>query len=125
MNVSFDVNDKCRLAVDVKDMKQAFEFLAYAGTVFGEDSCGNCESKNLRLTHRQPQGFDYYSVECKDCRYEWKFSQQFEANGGKMYPKNTEWVPPYSGDGDTGASDSGSRSNTEAETQQVAAEPAF
>ena len=103
MNVSFDVGSKCRLAVDVKDVKQAFEFISYAESVFGVDRCGNCQSGNLKLVHRQPQGYDYYSVACKDCLHELKFGQQKES--GRLFPKG--WEPPYSDGSDEAKSDVG------------------
>ena len=100
MNVTFDVGSKCHLTADVKDVKQAFEFIAYSETVFGVDRCGNCESANLQLTHRQPQGYDYYSVLCKDCHHELKFGQVKETK--RLFPKG--WEPPYSDDGGNGES---------------------
>lgn len=98
MNVDFKVNENCRLSVDVSDVKQAFQFIAYAESVFKVDRCGNCESGNLRLAHRQPQGFDYYSIECQDCKHEFKFGTVKET--GQLFPKG--WEPPYEGNGDSG-----------------------
>ncbi len=111
MELSFDATSKCRLTVDVSDVKQAFEFLAYAETVFGVDQCGNCSSSNLKLDHRQPQGYDYYSVVCKDCRHEFKFGQVKES--GQLFQKG--WEPPYESDGDSTQS-----SDDERETAQTA-----
>jgi hypothetical protein len=95
MLVSYAVNDRTKIDLDVKDVKTAFSFLAYADSVFGTKRCGNCESDNLSLVHRQPQGFDYYSVRCNDCKHELKFGQQKE--GGKLFPKG--WEEPYFAEG--------------------------
>lgn len=117
MNVTFDVGSNCRLSADVEDMKQAFEFIAYAESVFGVDCCENCQSKNLRLDHRRPKGYDYYSVQCKDCHYELKLSTTKE--DGRLYTK--EWEPPYSDDGDGGNhGDGGKSSQGESESQEPA-----
>ncbi len=101
MQVTFDVSKDCHLTVDVPDLRKAFEFIAYAGSVFNVGRCGNCESDNLQLAHRQPKGYDYYSVVCKDCRHELKFGQQKETN--RLFPKG--WEPPYSDDDDSGSTD--------------------
>lgn len=119
MNVTFDVGSNCHLAVDVPDVKQAFQFIAYAESVFGVDRCGNCESSNLQLLHRQPQGYDYYSVQCKDCHHELKFGQVKES--GRLFQKG--WEPPYSDDSDDGGSgESGNdqSSHSESESQEPA-----
>ena len=102
MNVTFDVSSTCHLALDVTDVKQAFQFIAYVESIFGVDRCGNCESGNLQLSYRQPKGYDYYSVVCKDCHHEFKFGHVKES--GRLFPKG--WEPPFSGDNDSNDSDS-------------------
>ena len=101
MQVTYDVSASCRLTVEVSDVKQAFQFIAYAGSVFNVGCCGNCESDDLKLAHRQPQGYDYYSVVCNECRHEFKFGQQKET--GHLFPKG--WEPPFESDGDDGGDD--------------------
>lgn len=96
MLVTYNVNDRTKIDIELKDVKQAFSFLSYADDVFGVKECGNCGSRDLAFCHRQPQGFDYYSVKCKDCKHELKFGQQKE--GGKLFPKG--WEPPYYADDD-------------------------
>ena len=92
--MTYAVNDRTKIDIELKDIKQCFSFLSYADSVFGVKCCGNCESKNLSFCHRQPQGYDYYSVKCNDCKHELKFGQQKE--GGKLFPKG--WEEPYYND---------------------------
>ena len=95
MKVQYKVNDDCTIDCDVKDMTQAFQFLSYADTLFGVKECGNCQSPNLRCKHTTPQGkYDYYSVECQDCKYEMKFGQRMEDK--RLFPKG--WEPGWSGE---------------------------
>lgn len=91
MKVTYDAGANCAMEVEVKSLEQAFQFMAYADDVFGIKKCGNCGSPHLTRKHRQPKGYDYYSVECDDCRHEMKFGKTKE--GGKLYPKG--WEPPY------------------------------
>jgi len=93
VGVEFNVNEKCKLRADANDMKQAFQFIATAQTVFGVDRCGHCESTNLRLKYTTPQGYEYYSVQCQDCRYELKFGIRQEDK--QLFPKG--WEEPYQG----------------------------
>lgn len=101
MLVSFEASKKCRLDFEASDIKQAFQFIAYAESVFGVDTCGKCGESNLKLMHRTPQGYDYHSVACQDCGYELKFGQVKET--GHLFQKG--WEPPYSDDGDSGSTD--------------------
>jgi hypothetical protein len=96
MLVSYAVSERTKIDIEVKDVKTAFSFLSYADSVFGTKKCGNCDSDNLSLVHRQPQGYDYYSVKCNECKHELKFGQQKE--GGKLFPKG--WEEPYYAEGE-------------------------
>lgn len=98
MQVTYAVNDRTKIDIELKDIKQCFSFLSYADTVFGVKRCGNCDSDSLSFVHRQPQGFDYYSVKCGDCKHELKFGQQKE--GGKLFPKG--WEEPFYSDNEGG-----------------------
>lgn len=94
MKVVYEVKPGAVIEVDgLRDTKQAFQFLAHANEIFGVKQCGQCDSPNLKLQHRQPKGYDFYSVKCKDCHYELEFGQTKEGN--KLYPK--DWVPPWDG----------------------------
>lgn len=96
IKAKYTVNSKCQLEFEGKDVKDMFQKLSHIGDVFGQGRCGNCESDNVQMQHRQPSGFDYYSVVCKDCRHEFKFGQMKDS--GKLFPKG-QWEPPYDGEG--------------------------
>lgn len=92
--VEYQASKNAKFKIDLKDLTQAFEFLSYADSVFGVKQCGNCDSTNVRFSHRQPQGYDYYSVVCQDCGHELKFGQQKDSK--RLFPKG--WEPPYNED---------------------------
>lgn len=94
MQVEYQVlGGKGKLGFEAGSINEAFQFLAQSETVFGVDSCGNCESTNLALAYKTPGEFEYYSIKCKDCRHELKFGQT--KDGKKLFPKG--WEPPYEG----------------------------
>ena len=97
VGVEFNVNEKCKLRADASDMRDVFSFMCSAQTLFGTDRCGHCESPNLQYKHSQPlkdgKKCDYYSLVCKDCRYELKFG--IRQNDGQLFPKG--WEEPYQG----------------------------
>jgi len=106
MKIAYDINDRCKIDVDVKDMKQAFDFLAYADSIFRVSECGNCGSKDLKLDTRNPKGFTYRSIVCNECKHTLKVSEQKPEKGGKMY-LNREWEEPYYGGDEAGDDESG------------------
>jgi len=62
--------------------------------------CGECESEDLLLEHRQPQGYDYYSVKCNKCGYNLPYGEYKEGDGA-MFQK--QWEAPYAKDEDDDA----------------------
>lgn len=108
MQVNYKLNDKCSLTMESKDMKQVFDLLAYADSIFKIAECGNCGSKNLRFDVRNPKGYIYRSLVCNECRHTLKISEQKPENGGRLYP-DKEWMEPYDGgNDDSGSSRRGS-----------------
>jgi hypothetical protein len=95
--VEYKVNEKSTFKIDLEDVKEAFQFVAYCDTIFGVDCCGNCKGPNLRLLYRTAQEYQFYSVQCKDCHYELKFGQT--KVGQMLYPKG--WEEPYNGGGES------------------------
>lgn len=97
MKIDFRVSDSLRIEQDVKDSKQAFQFIAYLQTIFGVKRCGNCDCDRLHLSHRTTtEGHDYYSVVCDECKHELKFGQT--KVGNKLFAKG--WEEPYQSDDD-------------------------
>lgn len=108
MQVNYRVNENAAFNLECKDILTAFQFLAYCDSIFKVSNCGNCEGPNLRLVHRTPQGYDFYSVQCTDCKHELKFGQTKE--GHRLYPKG--WEEPYQG-GAAKSDDSGGEEQAE------------
>jgi hypothetical protein len=68
----------------------------------------------LRLLYRtSKEGYEFYSVQCKDCHHELKFSKTLKDE--TLYPKG--WVEPYNGG-------SARSEETETEAEKPAAKPA-
>lgn len=93
MKLKYQVSEKFAIEHTVEDSKGAFQFLSECATMFGVTECGNCGSHNLEHVYRTPQGYEYFSIKCKDCKHELKFGQQKE--GGNLFPKG--WEEPYQG----------------------------
>lgn len=104
MKISYTIQPGCTIEQEVPGVKPAFAMVAHLQDVFGTKKCGHCGSPDLRLCHRTPQGYEYFSVKCESCGYEMKFGQQKDS--GKLFPKG--WEPPYQGDGNG----NGSAANT-------------
>lgn len=95
MKVFYDVNARCRVEVELKDVTQAFEFLSYCDQTLGQKRCGHCESDNLEFRYRlTKEGYKYYSVGCRECGYELKFG--ISQKDGRLFPKG--WHPPFTND---------------------------
>lgn len=82
---------------NIASPESVFKFLSYMDSIFKIPCCGNCQApaEDLKFVHRNPQGYNYYSVQCTKCKHELRFSQQKPENGGKLYPKG--WEEPYQG----------------------------
>lgn len=91
MKVKFSITNGCEIEQDVPGVKQAFALVAHLQDLFGVKKCGNCSSPNVRLSHKTPQGYEYFSVKCEDCYHELKFGQARDT--GKLFPKG--WEPGF------------------------------
>ena len=96
MKIEYKISDRAKIEAECRDVKQVFAFLSHADDVLGVKKCGNCMATDLSFLHRQPQGFDYYSIRCNACGHELKFGQVKDT--GRLFHKG--WKPPYK-DGDT------------------------
>jgi len=93
MEIKYQASDRASFVIDVDNVKQAFQFMAYCDSIFGVDMCGNCKSPDLRLLYRTAQEYEFYSLQCKNCHHELKFGQT--KVGEKLYAKG--WEEPYQG----------------------------
>lgn len=69
------------LEVDVSSVKEAVKALSEYTEVFGEQSCGACQSDQLSYEHRQDnEGHDYYTLKCRACGAQLDFGQHKVGN---------------------------------------------
>lgn len=86
------------VAVNGKEEKEAIRNAAFWSQLPCE--CGACASKNIGFKFSSPQGYEYYSLICKDCAHEFKFGIRQSDHG--LFPKADDngangWTPPFSG----------------------------
>ena len=114
--VDYKVNENTKLAVQVNDCNSVFQFLSMCDTMFGVKECGNCASPDLAFKYTTPQGYEYYSIQCRGCRHELKFGQRKEDH--TLFAKG--WEAPYErgeSDGDTNQ-DRGERQSSRRGSQE-------
>ena len=81
---------KTELTYEGSDLKSIMKFSALiAGLPRVCDACGK---DDIYLSHKAPQGNDYYLVKCKDCGAELTFHQKKE---GGFYTKWDEKMQVY------------------------------
>lgn len=78
-----------KLSGECNDQMNFFRAASFVSDL--PDSCGNCQSKNLRFLYRNPKGYEYAEVLCNDCRHTLKYGQHKEGN--TLFAKG--WEPPY------------------------------
>jgi hypothetical protein len=77
-----------RLVIKVQgeNQKELFRQLSMVQDVFeADDSCGCCNSKNIRFRVRTHEGMDFYELLCQDCGAQFAFGQH--KTGGTLFPK--------------------------------------
>lgn len=67
MKLSVKVSPKIIVEIEEKSQKEAFEALASACEVFGEQTCGKCGSDDIRPSIREVDGNKFYEMRCKSC----------------------------------------------------------
>ena len=82
---------------DAKDLKEAFAFVGRCQELFGAaECCENCKGTKIFPRYSKTQGgYEYYSLVCQNCKWEFKFGQRKADN--QLYPKG--WEPGYSKEG--------------------------
>lgn len=90
-------NGRLTIEVDAASVPQAIEKLAIIDEVFGETECGQCHSKDIYFTFRNPEGNAYYGMRCKTCGGDLWIHQHRDGKG--MYIKRSEgkngWTEKY------------------------------
>lgn len=77
---------------EAPDLKGAFKFLANCEELFAETKCcKNCQGTNIVPKHRSNSGYEFFELECKDCKWRFKFGQRKDQEG--LFPKG--WEAPY------------------------------
>ena len=77
--------DKTEIEVEGKDTKDCFTQLAGAVEVFGNTTCGACDSTNTVPVVRENGGNHYYEVRCRDCGASLSFGQRRQ--DGALFPR--------------------------------------
>lgn len=98
MNVTYKAaGGNLTIEYDASDLKEAFGFLGSCQELFGAaEECENCKGSDLRPKYRTTKGgYEFYSLECHGCKWEFKFGQKKE---GGLYPKG--WEAPYQSEPD-------------------------
>jgi hypothetical protein len=80
---------------EYETQKELFAQLAGHQEVFGECSCGKCQSNSLRFVVREVDTNEYHEIRCLDCGAKLQFGVNKKAGG--LFPKRKDgdgnWLP--------------------------------
>lgn len=76
------------LDINAETQKEVFKELATFEEVFGESSCGKCNSDNLRFVVRENDGNEYYELRCQSCGARLSFGSH--KKGGGLFPRRKD-----------------------------------
>jgi len=82
-----------KLTIDVEAQSQTdlFEELNSVDEVFGEDTCGKCDSNDIRFLVREDKDDNkYYELQCRKCFAKKMFGQH--KKGNTLFPKRTQEI---------------------------------
>lgn len=94
MEIKLRIGDSLEVTGDGTDTKAFFRQVSDVGWLFGRHTCGNCGSNSSCPKFRKVREYDYYSIECTECRYELKLGMRKE--DGSFFPK--KWEAPFQRD---------------------------
>lgn len=99
MKMIYAASPELTFEVEVGNSKDAFAKLHEIQDVFTENSCGCCESKNVRFDVREFDGNTYYKMLCRDCRAQFEFGSHREGGTlfGKRWDKEAKQEKPNRG----------------------------
>lgn len=79
------LSGKVRIEIEAgTDIKELFAQLAEVAEVFGEETCGQCDSAHIMPVSRTNQGFTFYEIQCRDCQASLQYGQPKD---GGLFPK--------------------------------------
>jgi len=85
------VTPKFEIRMPLEDELDFFKKYSFFATM--PRNCGNCGSDEVAPMFKvMQQKYDYYSLECCKCHYEFKYGVR---KTGGLFPKAVVWVPPY------------------------------
>ena len=94
MKASYEIN-KLNVEFEGETIKDIWQQLAIFQEIFGESSCGKCESESLRFVVRENDGNHFYELRCDDCGA--RLSYGSHKKGGGLFPKRKDadgnWLP--------------------------------
>lgn len=86
------LNGKILVKVSGDTQAELFAEVASVQAIFdAESKCGMCGGTDLKCSHRQPQGYDYYELVCcnHECGARFQFGQLKDPKGA-LFPKREE-----------------------------------
>lgn len=89
MNVRYTTSDgRMQFTVEGDGVKGVFTALAQVQEVFEGNKCGQCESADTVLSHREHDGHSFYSKMCLGCGAQLDFGQHKQ--GGTLFVKRKD-----------------------------------
>ncbi len=82
-------NGQITFELNGQDAKDVFRQLASVQEVFDvEHKCGMCNSQDIRFLARKVDKFDFYELECRECRARFAFGQSLDKVS--LFPKRKD-----------------------------------
>jgi hypothetical protein len=88
MKVTFSVSSRLTLELEATTQKELFAQLASWSEIFGTETCGSCESDNVKYQVRTVEENDYHEMVCNSCRAKLAFG--VAKKGGGLFPKRKD-----------------------------------
>lgn len=86
--INYKVNERATIQVEANTPMEMIEQIGHYVMVLSMTECGDCHSKDVHPEHANRKGYDFYSVRCHACGYEFSFGQHRE--GDTLFPKTDQ-----------------------------------